>query len=95
MATTPKGIMTPPHTGHKNHVKFGEDVKPEEEEKPRAVSPAPPPSEVKAFPVMKLSYLKSFSTKDITFLMVFCNSIMIECVVEYPLPSPSLFCKNS
>ncbi|KHJ79986.1 hypothetical protein OESDEN_20349 [Oesophagostomum dentatum] len=47
MTTAPKGIMTAPHTEHKNHVKFGEDVKEEEEEKahPRPVSPAPKPSE--------------------------------------------------
>ncbi|EYC02852.1 hypothetical protein Y032_0097g2975 [Ancylostoma ceylanicum] len=52
MATAPKGIIAPPqHPVHKNHVKFGEDVKPEDdEEKPRAVSPAPPPSEITAPP---------------------------------------------
>ncbi|KAK6738692.1 hypothetical protein RB195_020667 [Necator americanus] len=46
MATSPKSIMTPAHAHHKNHVKFGEDVKPEAESKPRPVSPAPPPSEI-------------------------------------------------
>ncbi|EYC02851.1 hypothetical protein Y032_0097g2975 [Ancylostoma ceylanicum] len=58
MATAPKGIIAPPqHPVHKNHVKFGEDVKPEDdEEKPRAVSPAPPPSEVKTHHIMERSY---------------------------------------
>ncbi|VDL73929.1 unnamed protein product [Nippostrongylus brasiliensis] len=52
MPTSRKGIMTEPNTVHNHHVKFGDDVKPDEEEqvKRRSKSPAPHPSEVSAPP---------------------------------------------
>ncbi|VDM76946.1 unnamed protein product [Strongylus vulgaris] len=50
MASEHKGIMTASHSSHKNHVKFGKDVKTEEEDHPRSVSPPPRPDEIAAPP---------------------------------------------
>ncbi|VDO14614.1 unnamed protein product [Haemonchus placei] len=53
MPGTKKGIMTEPKVVHNHHVKFGDDVKPDEDEKDehsRPPSPAPDPSEVTAPP---------------------------------------------
>ncbi|CAJ0604725.1 unnamed protein product [Cylicocyclus nassatus] len=49
MASEHKGILTQ-HSTHKNHVKFGEEVKTDEEEHPRPVSPPPKPDEIAAPP---------------------------------------------